>query len=89
MTRRTRRNHTAAFKAKVAMAALKGQSLKDFLLQRTLGEQLQTVEEAALVELVKLLDARVQRAEKEGVSTRTVDEIFRQAKREMKAGKNG
>ena len=72
-----------------AMAALKGQSLKDFLLQRTLGEQLQTVEESALVELVKLLDARVQRAEKEGVSPRTVDEIFRQAKREMKAGKNG
>lgn len=72
-----------------AMAALKGQSLKDFLLQRTLGEETQTDEEAALVELVAILDARVQRAEKEGVSTRTVDEIFRQARREVKAGKNG
>ncbi len=72
-----------------AMAALKGQSLKDFLLQRTPGEETQTDEEAALVELVALLDARVQRAEKNGVSTRTVDEIFRQARREVKAGKNG
>ncbi len=71
-----------------AMAALKGQSLKDFLLQRTLGEE-RTAEEAALVELVALLDARVQRSEKEGVSSRTVDEIFRQARREVKAGKNG
>ncbi len=71
------------------MAALKGQSLKDFLLQRTPGEETQTDEEAALVELVALLDARVQRAEKNGVSTRTVDDIFRQARREVKAGKNG
>ena len=72
-----------------AMAALKGQSLKDFLLQRTLGEETQSDEEAALVELVALLDARLQRAEKEGTSTRTVGEIFRQARREAKAGKNG
>ncbi len=72
-----------------AMAALKGQSLKDFLLQRTLGEETQTDEETALVELVALLDARVQRAEKNGVSTRTVDEIFRQARREVKVEKNG
>ena len=64
-----------------AMAALKGQSLKDFLLQRTLGETTETDDEAALVELVELLDARVKRADKEGVSTRTVDEIFRQARR--------
>jgi hypothetical protein len=53
------------------------------------GEESQKAEEAALVELVALLDARVQRAEKNGVSTRTVDEIFRQARREVKAGKNG
>ncbi len=71
------------------MAALKNQSLKDLLLQRTPGEETQTNEEAALVELVALLDARVQRAEKNGVSTRTVDDIFRQARREVKAGKNG
>ena len=72
-----------------AMAALKGQSLKDFLLQRTLGEETQSDEEAALVELVALLDARLQRAEKEGTSPRTVGEIFRQVRREAKAGKNG
>ena len=72
-----------------AMAALKGQSLKDFLLKRSLGEESQTDEDAALVELVSLLDARVQRAGKEGVSTRSVGEIFRQARREVKAGKNG
>ena len=72
-----------------AMAALKGQSLKDFLLQRTVGEETPTDEDVALVELVALLDARVQRAEKDGVSTRTVGEIFRQARREVKAGKNG
>jgi Antitoxin ParD len=59
------------------------------LLQRTLGEERQPDQDAALVELVTLLDARVQRAEKEGVSTRTVDEIFRQARSEMKSGKNG
>jgi uncharacterized protein (DUF1778 family) len=73
-----------------AMAALKGQSLKDFLLQRTLGEEtMQPDGEAALEELVSILDARVQRAEKDGVSVRTVDEIFRQARRDVKAGKNG
>ena len=72
-----------------AMAALKGQSLKDFLLQRTLGDGLQSGEDAALMELVELLDARVYRAEKEGVSTRTMDEIFQQARSEAKAGENG
>jgi uncharacterized protein (DUF1778 family) len=72
-----------------AMAALKGQSLKDFLLQRALGETTQNDEDSALVELVSFLDARVQRAEKEGVSLRTVDEIFRQARSAVKAGKNG
>ena len=72
-----------------AMAALKGQSLKDFLLQRPLSEEAQGEEDSALVELVALLDARVQRAEKDGVSTRKVGEIFRQAIQELKAGKNG
>ena len=72
-----------------AMAALKGQSLKDFLLQGALGETTQNDEDSALVELVSFLDARVQRAEKEGVSLRTVDEIFRQARSAVKAGKNG
>lgn len=72
-----------------AMAALKGQSLKDFMLQRTLGKEAESDQDAALVELVEFLDARVHRAEKEGVSTRTVGEIFRQARHEAKVGKNG
>ena len=33
MTRRTRRNHTAAFKAKVALAALKGDKTLSELAQ--------------------------------------------------------
>ena len=69
------------------MAAQKGQSLEDFLLQCALGEQTQSDEDTALGELVRLLDARVHRDEKEGVSSRTVGEIFRQARHEAKAGK--
>lgn len=71
------------------MAALKGQSLKEFLLQRALGEETRTDEDAALVQLVELLDARIRRSENEGFSSRTVDEIFRQARREVRAGKHG
>lgn len=52
-------------------------------------DEAKTDEEAALIELVALLDARVQRAEKESVSARTVDEIFKQARDEVKAGRNG
>jgi len=58
-----------------ALAALKGVSLKDFLL----GSALQTTtdsEEEALGELESILLARIQRAEQGGVSTETVDGIF-------------
>lgn len=72
-----------------AMAALRGQSLKDFLLKGTLGQDAQTKEDAALIELVALLDARIKRAEKEGSSTRTVGEIFQRARREIKSRNNG
>jgi len=71
-----------------AVAALKGQSIKDYVLERTLGEGAEP-DDGALTELVALLDARVRRSEKEGASTRTVGEIFRQARREAKAGKHG
>jgi hypothetical protein len=46
-------------------------------------------DDEALTELVALLDGRVHRSEKEGASPRTVGEIFRQARREAKAGKRG
>lgn len=72
-----------------ALAALNGQSLKDFLLRRTLGEETASDEGGALDELVDLLDARVQRAKKDGVSPRTVEDIFRQARREIKSAKHG
>lgn len=72
-----------------AMAALSGQSLKDFLLRRALNEQISAGEEDALGELVTLLDRRAQKADKEGVSKRTVGGIFRQARRETKAARKG
>lgn len=72
-----------------AMAALSGQSLKDFLLRRALNEQISAGEEDALGELVTLLDRRAQKADKEGVSKRTVGGIFRQARREAKAARKG
>ena len=71
-----------------AFAALKGQSIKDYVLDRTLGDVTKPDNEA-LTELVALLDGRVRRSEKEGASSRTVGEIFRQARREAKAGKHG
>ncbi len=71
-----------------AVAALKGQSIKDYVLDRTLGDVAKPDDEA-LTELVALLDGRVRHSEKEGASPRTVIEIFRQARREAKAGKHG
>jgi uncharacterized protein (DUF1778 family) len=58
-----------------ALAALQGQSIKDFVLDRTLRETHED-EESAVAELVAILDARIERAKKEGVSHRTVDDIF-------------
>lgn len=71
-----------------AVAALKGQSIKDYVLDRTLGDVTKPDNEA-LTELVALLDGRVRRSEREGAIPRTVGEIFRQARREAKAGKRG
>ena len=62
-----------------ALAALQGKSIKDFVLERTLGSgDLTPDEAAALVELEELLDRRLRRAQSEGVSTTTVGEIFEQ-----------
>jgi len=61
-----------------AMAALQGKSIKEFVLSRTIGEA-NDEEELALRELEELLDRRLQRAETEGYSTRTVEDIFQEA----------
>jgi len=62
-----------------AMAALQGQSIKDFVLASTIGDE---DEAAALEELEAMLDARMKRARTEGFSTRTVEDIFEAARRE-------
>ena len=60
-----------------AMAALRGQSIKDYVLERTLeaGEP----DNDALVELEKLLDSRIRAAQAGAVSRKTASEVFAQA----------
>lgn len=60
-----------------ALAALKGLSIKDLVLSRTLGEDTSGDD---LAELEALLDKRIARAGTEGVSKRTVGDIFRRAR---------
>ena len=64
-----------------AMAALKGLSIKDFVLTSTLGVH---GSDPALVELEALLDKRIDVAKTEGISTRTVEDVFEQARSEAK-----
>lgn len=59
-----------------AMAALQGKTIKEFVLTSTLGAH---GEDAALRELEAVLDQRIQVAKREGLSHRSVDDIFRQA----------
>lgn len=65
-----------------AMAALKGKSIKEYVLERTLGAKGEKDQEDALIELESLLDERAREAESGGISKRTVGEIFGQAYRE-------
>jgi len=60
-----------------ALAALKGQSIKDFVLSRTIGDA-----ELAphLAELEALLDERIDRARAEGTSDRSVKDVFERAR---------
>ncbi len=64
-----------------ALAALQGRSIKEFVLASTLGAY---GEDPALAELENLLDRRVHRATTDGVSTRTVAEVFEQAREQAK-----
>jgi Antitoxin ParD len=63
-----------------ALAALKGLSIKQFVLASTLGAE---GVDTALTELEALLEHRAQRAKSEGTATRTVDEIFERARDEI------
>ncbi len=72
-----------------ALAALKGRSIKDYVLERTLGAEGDDSQNAAMAELVSLLDARIHQADIQGVSKRSVGEIFKQAYSEAKAAKSG
>ena len=62
-----------------AMAALRGKSIKDYVLERTLGSS--EADTAALQELEKVLDGRIRAAQGGAVSRRTASEIFAQAAR--------
>jgi len=58
-----------------ALAALKGVTLKEYMLKSALNAP-QENEEEALAELETFLQARIRQTESQGVSPRTVDEIF-------------
>lgn len=60
-----------------AMAALQGKSIKDFVLDRTIGA---ADTAAALAELEALLDERLRESDATGPSSRTVSEIFEEAR---------
>lgn len=60
-----------------AIAALKGMSIKDYVLASTLGDPDET---AALRELETLLDARIARTRTEGSSPDSVADVFREAR---------
>ena len=63
-----------------AMAALQGQTIKDFVLASTIGDEDET---AALEELEELLEKRLANARAGGVSSRTVADITEQVKQEF------
>lgn len=60
-----------------ALAALRGKSIKEFVLERTLAPlDSPTDEDKALQELESLLDQRIASAKTNGPSAETVDSIF-------------
>ena len=67
----------------IALAALNGQSVKRFVLARTLGGQ---TRHAELSELEELLEKRIDRAKAQGSSKRTVGGIFGQARQASRSG---
>ena len=66
-----------------AIAALKGQSIKDFVLKRTLGDApaLDTMsEEEAFGALTEFLRPRIEQAERGELSAKSVSDIRREAR---------
>ena len=66
-----------------AMAALQGQSIKEFVLSRTLSDYAGSDEAEALKELEAMLSTRIERAKLEGNSSRTVEDIFKSTNEEL------
>lgn len=61
-----------------AMAALQGKSIKNFMLDRTLGTRGSSDEDKALAELEALLDERINHAQQGKVSKRSVTDVFQE-----------
>ena len=62
-----------------AVAALRGKSIKDYVLERTLGTD--GSDDAALRELEELLDGRIDDAKAGAISRRTAKAVFAEATR--------
>ena len=66
-----------------AMAALRGQTIKQFVLEKTLSAPTsKNDDDEAVKELEALLDQRLQEADSKGLSGRTVEDIFQGVYRE-------
>ena len=66
-----------------AIAALKGQSIKDFVLNRTLGEAPALngmTEDEAFSALADFLKPRIDQARRSELSTKSLDDIRREAR---------
>ena len=63
-----------------AMAALRGISIKDYVLERTLSDE-NTAEAAALAELTSILKPRVAAARRGEVSKRSIKQVAALARR--------
>ncbi|HRW52210.1 MAG TPA: antitoxin [Phycisphaerae bacterium] len=61
-----------------ALAALQGKSIKEFVLESTLGVHGSEAADRDLAELESILDERIQEARTGAVSCRTVGEIFQE-----------
>ncbi len=66
-----------------ALAALQGKSIKDYVIERTLGAT-EDSDQETLVALESFLDARIRGAKNGSVSRRTAREVFEEVCRKPK-----